>query len=221
MLPNIRLVIFDWDGTLVDSQDCIVECLSFVVSEMKLPARSRRQLTDVIGLGMVEVVRSLYPGLSCDEVSCFRDIYSKYFFSRPDMGCEFFGGALEFVARLRDRGVKVAIATGKSRRGLDRALSGLGGEVSGMFGYSRCADESKSKPDPQMLHDIVDYFQVPIGESVMIGDTRYDLEMAKKVGMKSVGVSFGCHSVLDLGVHNPVAIVDSYAQMCSLFGFSS
>ncbi len=213
-LSDARLVIFDWDGTIVDSADHIVKSLEVTSKLMGLSALSRHQYRDVIGLGMPEVVARLYPDKSID-VAVFRRHYSDAFSKHAHLGNRFFEGALELVELLSSMGVLVAVATGKSRKGLAQALQRHG--LIGKFHYTRCADESKSKPDPMMLFEILDHLKVKARDAVMVGDTRYDMEMAKNAGVASIGVSFGVHSKDDLGCYSPLLVVDSFAELSKQF----
>jgi phosphoglycolate phosphatase len=219
VLAEANLVIFDWDGTLVDSASHIIRSLQSAALAMGLPKSGAAQCKEVIGLGMREVVGKLYPSLEETDILRFRRCYAQAFSTDPAAGTAFFKGALAFVQCLRRNGVDVCVATGKSRVGLDEAMRFAG--VGDLFGYSRCADESVSKPDPTMLYEIVDYFNVAATDAVMVGDSRYDLEMAQRAGIKSVGVSFGVHSVNDLRRYDPVIVVDSYEQMSLAFGFEN
>lgn len=213
-LSSFRLVVFDWDGTIVDSEDHIVKSLDMTAKAMGLPILSRGQYSDVIGLGMPEVVARLYPGQGVDVVE-FRHYYADAFEQNSHLGNKFFSGALELIESLSSQGNLMAIATGKSRKGLARALSVSG--LSEKFNYTRCADESKSKPDPMMLFDILGHLVIRVEDAVMVGDTRYDLEMAKNAGMASVGVSFGVHSREELAGCNPLLVVDSFAELSQQF----
>ncbi len=123
-------------------------------------------------------------------------------------------GALETLHALRDRGLELAVATGKSRRGLNRVLAGLG--LEGFFDSTRCADETSSKPHPLMLHEILQERAKPVEEALMVGDTEFDLAMAGNAGIGSVGVSFGVHSVPRLQAHDPLAIVDTLPELLDL-----
>ena len=148
---NVRVVIFDWDGTLVDSVEHIADSLHQAATELGFPALEREAYRDIIGLGMVEALEKLYPGISREEMNRIRDGYGRYFFSKVTTPQNVFDGMADVVADLRGSGRSCSVATGKSRRGLDFALasSGLGDH----FEITRCADETRSKPDPAMLED--------------------------------------------------------------------
>ncbi|MDY6840906.1 MAG: HAD-IA family hydrolase [Pseudomonadota bacterium] len=213
---NVRLVIFDWDGTLVDSVEHIADSLHQAATELGYPALERKAYRDIIGLGMVEALEKLYPGISPEEMNSVRKGYARYFFSRVTTPQNVFEGMADVVSDLRGSGRSCSVATGKSRRGLDSALasSGLGEH----FEITRCADETRSKPDPAMLEEILRYYQIDPGDAVMIGDTRYDLEMAQRIGMPSIGVEWGVHKRDVLGDYSPYAIVDSVPGLRRVLG---
>ncbi|GGE59465.1 hydrolase [Streptosporangium jomthongense] len=213
---DVKVVIFDWDGTLVDSVDHIADSLHQAATELGYPALEREAYRDIIGLGMVEALEKLYPGISRDEIVAVRQGYANYFFRKVTTPQNIFDGMSEVVADLRSAGRGCSVATGKSRRGLQSALvsSGLGMH----FDITRCADETRSKPDPRMLEEILVFYGIEPTEAVMIGDTRYDLEMAQRIGMPSIGVEWGVHKRDVLGEYAPHAIVSSVPDLRSVLG---
>jgi phosphoglycolate phosphatase len=213
---NVRVVIFDWDGTLVDSVEHIADSLHQAATDLGYPALEREAYRDIIGLGMVEALEKLYPGISRDEMNRIREGYAGYFFSKTTTPQNVFEGMADVVADLRGSGRSCSVATGKSRRGLDSALvsSGLGSH----FEITRCADETRSKPDPAMLEQILNFYGIEPAEAVMIGDTRYDLEMAQRIGMPSIGVEWGVHKRDVLGDYSPHAIVDTVPDLRRVLG---
>ncbi len=213
---KVKVVIFDWDGTLVDSVEHIAESLHQAATELGFPAREREAYRDIIGLGMVEALEKLYPGISRDEMNRIREGYGRYFFKKVTTPQNVFAGMADVVADIRGSGRGCSVATGKSRRGLDLALvsSGLGEH----FDITRCADETRSKPDPTMLEEIVSFYGIDPSEAVMIGDTRYDLDMAQRLGMPSIGVEWGVHKRDVLGEYAPHAIVDTVSDLRRVLG---
>ncbi|WP_375193502.1 HAD family hydrolase [Marinobacter sp.] len=213
---NVRVVIFDWDGTLVDSVEHIADSLHQAATDLGYPALEREAYRDIIGLGMVEALEKLYPGISREEMNRIREGYAGYFFKKVTTPQNVFEGMADVVADLRNAGRQCSVATGKSRRGLDSALvsSGLGGH----FEITRCADETRSKPDPTMLREILQFYGIEPEDAVMIGDTRYDLEMAKRIGMPSIGVEWGVHKRDVLGDYDPHAIVESVPELRKVLG---
>lgn len=213
---DVSVVIFDWDGTLVDSVDHIADSLHQAATELGYPALEREAYRDIIGLGMVEALERLYPGIGHDEMMAIREGYGNYFFRKVTTPQNIFEGMSDVVADLRGAGRGCSVATGKSRKGLQSALvsSGLGSH----FDITRCADETRSKPDPRMLEEILVFYGIEPAEAVMIGDTRYDLEMAQRIGMPSIGVEWGVHKRDVLGNYGPHAIVDSVPDLRNVLG---
>ncbi|SES73806.1 MULTISPECIES: HAD family hydrolase [Marinobacter] len=211
-----KVVIFDWDGTLVDSVEHIAGSLHQAAVELGFPAREREAYRDIIGLGMVEALEALYPGISREEMQAIREGYARYFFARKTMPQNVFDGMAEVVADLKLDSRLVAVATGKSRRGLDPALisSGLGPH----FDVTRCADETRSKPDPRMLVEILEHFEVEPSDAVMVGDTRYDLDMARRIRMPAIGVEWGVHKRDELGKYDPVCVATSVTELREALG---
>lgn len=206
-----KIVIFDWDGTLIDSVDHIADSLHLAATELGFPARQRDAYKDIIGLGIIEALQTLYPGLAMDEVQAIREGYARYFFSKQTTSQSVFPGIHELLVDLAGVESKLAVATGKSRRGLVKALnsSGLGEH----FAITRCADETRSKPDPAMLLEIVEYFGIEPNEAVMIGDTIYDMEMAQRIGMPAIGVEWGVHPRARLEEYSPAAVASDMAAL--------
>ncbi len=213
---KVKVVIFDWDGTLVDSVEHIAESLHQAATELGYPQLEREAYRDIIGLGMVEALEKLYPGISREEMNNIREGYGRYFFSKVTTPQNVFAGMADVVTDIRGAGLGCSVATGKSRRGLDIALdsSGLGPH----FDTTRCADETRSKPDPTMLEEIVRFYGIDPSDAVMIGDTRYDLHMAQRIGMPSIGVEWGVHKRDVLGDYSPHAIVDTVPDLRKVLG---
>jgi phosphoglycolate phosphatase len=208
------MIIFDWDGTLCDSVAQIVRSVQGVAREMGLPVPSEAEAANIIGLSLHRAMEVLFPEVPPAELEQLISGYSSQYVANEEAPPAMFPGALETLNELRGRGFELAVATGKSRRGLDRVLRVMGMED--MFDATRCADETTSKPDPLMLNELLLERSISPERAVMIGDTEYDLEMAVNAGISSVGVSFGVHSIERLAVHKPVAIVDSLPQLLEL-----
>lgn len=213
---NVKVVIFDWDGTIVDSVEHITDSLQRAATDLGYPSLERQAYRDIIGLGLAEALEQLYPGLSQDEMQAMRERYVHYFFSRQTSPGHVFAGMADLLADLRRSGRGCSVATGKSRRGMDHALEGSG--LAPYFDITRCADETRSKPDPAMLREIVEFYRIRPGEAVMIGDTRYDLEMARRIGMPSIGVEWGVHGREVLSAYDPHAIVETVADLRQVLG---
>jgi len=214
MKRPFALLVFDWDGTLMDSVARIVSCLGKAIDDLGLPLLPAEQLRDVIGLGLSEAIRKLWPEADDGTVDAFAERYRHYFLYSDNTPETFFAGAMDTLQVLRSQGYMLAVATGKSRRGLDRSLEGL--DCRSMFDVTRCADESFSKPHPQMLLDIMDQLGVAAVDTLMIGDTEYDLQMAKNAGTPALAVSCGVHDERRLHAHAPLACL---ASVNDLLGF--
>lgn len=211
-----QLLVFDWDGTLMDSEARIVACLEMALADLGLPALPRERLSNVIGLGLPEAVRDLLPEADHELVARFTDRFRHYFLSPDPVPSALFPGALETLIRLADAGYLLAVATGKSRRGLDRSLAETG--CAGLFTTTRCADECFSKPHPQMLLEIMTDLDTPPHETLMIGDTEYDLQMAGNAGTAALAVSYGVHDPARLLRHGPLACLDDISEIIPWLG---
>ncbi|MEH6636465.1 MAG: HAD-IA family hydrolase [Halioglobus sp.] len=208
------IIIFDWDGTLCDSVEHIVAAMQAAAAEFEVPAPAAPAIRDIVGLGLPQAMAVLFPQLQEQLQLKLRDAYSQHYVSADSGPASLFGGAMETLLALRSRDFELAVATGKSRRGLNRVLSGLGLEE--FFDITRCADETRSKPHPQMLNEIMHERDKGPHEVVMVGDTEYDLGMAREAGVRSVGVSFGVHSTERLAHYEPMAIIDALPQLLEL-----
>ena len=206
-----KLIIFDWDGTLSDSVSRIARCIQLSASDHLLPAPSFDQAKDIIGLGLREAILQLFPHATDDLVSAFAMTYSAHYRQQDNSPCEFFPQVLDTLTLLRQRNYLLAVATGKSRAGLDRVLTAT--NLTTMFHGSRCADETASKPDPLMLQELCEEFGIRPDEAIMVGDTEYDLEMARRIAMPSVGVSYGAHAVERLTRWQPLQVIDAFAEL--------
>lgn len=211
MTKQYNLIVFDWDGTLIDSQARIVNCMRAAITDLNLPARTHAQMSNVIGLGLKEALATLYP--EGDDVIYDRLVerYRHHFLFEDSTPSELFDGVADMLESLASRGHYLAIATGKGRVGLDKALAETG--LGGHFHVTRCADETRSKPHPQMLEEIIDFVGVTAGETLMVGDTEYDMQMANNARAAALAVSYGVHDKARLLACNPVHCVDDVAAM--------
>ncbi|MEP1471735.1 MAG: HAD-IA family hydrolase [Halieaceae bacterium] len=208
------IVIFDWDGTLCDSIDHIVEAMQDAAREAGLTVPEPASVREIVGLGLPQAIAQLFPELDTDGTSKLAASYSKFYVASDQGPAPLYPGAMETLHNLHDLGLELAVATGKSRRGLNRVLAGLGLER--FFHSTRCADETQSKPHPQMLNEIMAERDKASDEVVMVGDTEFDLAMATNAGVVSVGVSYGVHAVERLHNHAPVAVIDALPELLSL-----
>ncbi len=210
-MPSYKLIIFDWDGTLMDSQARIVSCLKCAAQDLKLNQLNDNKLKNVIGLGLNEAISSLYPQLASEQVTFFADRYRYHFLTANDTPSGLFAHVRSMLEQLNDKGFMLAIATGKARRGLEPVLDET--DLKHLFHGSRCADETRSKPHPQMLEELLDEFGVMVDDAIMVGDTEYDMLMASSLGMDTLAVSYGVHDKSDILKHKPLTCVDSIMEM--------
>jgi phosphoglycolate phosphatase len=204
------LIVFDWDGTLFDSAALITDCIQQAARDMALPVPDRRTASHVIGLGLNDSLRHALPALAPERYPDFLALYRRYFLEQED-SLSLFPGVPELLSELKERGHQLAVATGKPRRGLERALqaSGLGP----LFAASRCGDETRSKPDPAMLLELMRELMVENRKLLMIGDTTHDLGMARNAGVDAVAVGYGAHPLESLSAWNPRASVRSVGEL--------
>jgi phosphoglycolate phosphatase len=204
------LVVFDWDGTVVDSTAMIALSIQRAAADLGLRVPSREQASHVIGLGLQDALAAAVPDLPPAEVDAFSARYRfHYFAGEPDI--VLFAGVRELLVELAESGAQLAVATGKSRRGLDRAFAATG--LGLFFSASRCADETLPKPHPAMLQELTDQLAVPRARTVMVGDTTHDLGMARSAGTAAIAVSYGAHPRGQLAALAPLAIVESVPEL--------
>lgn len=205
------LIIFDWDGTILDSSDKIVFCMQQGARDFGVAARDPEEIRNIIGLELSLAIAYLYPELNKVAVEGIRACYVQCFIEADKQPCRLFPGVESTLHALKGAGHDLCVATGKSRRGLDRVFAGLG--ISALFSGSRCADETASKPDPLMLQQLCGERGINPRDAVMVGDTEYDLEMASRIAMPRIGVSYGVHSVERLMRWKPLSVVDEFSML--------
>lgn len=211
MAGNYELLVFDWDGTLVDSAPRIVATVDAVVAELGLSPVLKADVLNVIGLGLPEALQILFPTAGGDMRQRITESYRTHFVHGGHPPLALFPGVRRVLKALRDGGWRLAVATGKSRAGLRRELRATG--LAELFDSSRCADETVSKPHPQMLVELMDELGVAARETLMMGDTEYDLRMAQRAGTDSVAVTWGVHERGRLLKFNPCACLDSMDEL--------
>jgi len=202
---SYKLLVFDWDGTLMDSQQEIITCFQRAAEDaqplLPISIPKSESVRNVIGLGMREAVEEIFPELQSEsDVSLFIEQYRTHYFSPEKPPSELYKGVFSMLQSLAPD-YFLSVATGKGRNGLNAALERT--TLNTVFHFSRCVDEAPSKPHPQMLEDCMEFMGVEPHETLMIGDTEYDLEMAKNAGVDSVGVYCGAHEPDRLHKHNP------------------
>ncbi len=208
---SFKLIVFDWDGTLMDSEAKIVACIQTAFGDLGQPPPSRDASRNIIGLGLSEAMAELWP--EADEIQRDRVIerYRHHFLSANETPSTLFPGARELVDWLSANGYLLAVATGKSRRGLAMALEGTG--LGDRFHATRCADETVSKPHPEMLLQIMDELGVRGSDTLMVGDTEYDLQMAQNAGASALAVCYGVHERERLLKHRPLDCLETLDEM--------
>jgi phosphoglycolate phosphatase len=206
-----KLLVFDWDGTLMDSVGVIVACAQTMMRELGLPEHPEAAIRGTVGLGLRETIEQIVPG--CDEALYRRvvETYRIHWLATYQNQPLLFPGVPEMLRRLSDEGYLLGIATGKSRRGLDYALDRNG--LSDLFLATRTVDEAPSKPHPGMLLDLLDELGVRPGEAVMIGDTRYDLEMARAARVAGLAILSGSQAREELELYEPLACLGNVVEV--------
>lgn len=217
-MKQYQLIVFDWDGTLIDSEDCIVNCMRAAIQDLQLPARTHDEMRNVIGLGLQEALTTLYPD---GNPAIYQELVTRYrhhFLYQDKTPSALFPGVDGLLETLSQRGHFLAIATGKGRTGLEKALDDTG--LRDYFDYTRCADETRSKPHPQMLEEIMERLGVEPHDTLMIGDTEYDMLMAKNAGTAALAVSYGVHEKHRLLACEPLGCVDDIEELRTWFSQS-
>ena len=209
-MRRFDLLVFDWDGTLMDSAASIVASLQAACTDMGLPVPSDNDARYVIGLGLHDAMAHILPGVAAADYPRITDRYRHHFLLR-DSGTTLFPGTTDMVHELHERGHLLGVATGKSRRGLDRSLQSTG--LARYFHATRCADEGFSKPHPGMLQCLMEDLDVAPDRTLMIGDTTHDMEMAKAAGVSRLAVSHGAHQACDLLGSEPLACVENSGEL--------
>lgn len=208
------LVIFDWDGTLMDSTGRIVEAMQAAALDLEIPVFSKEEVRHIIGLGLDEAIAALAPNLDSVQARHLKERYIAHFVDAEENAgrLSLFPGIEEGLVRLADESVVLAVATGKSLRGLRRSLNAAP-RIAPLFSAVRTADTTASKPDPLMLSELLDELGVAVSDSVLVGDSIYDMGMAQALGMRAVGVSWGVHSAGQLYDHGATEVVDTVGAL--------
>ena len=210
MPKRFELLVFDWDGTLMDSAAAIIASIQESCRDLGLAVPARERAAHVIGLGLKDALSYAAPELPLEDYGKLAERYRHHYLARdPDI--ELFPGMREMLARLKQRGYLLAVATGKSRVGLERVLAAT--QLKQYFDSSRCADETHSKPHPAMLQELMQELQIEPGVTLMIGDTAHDLQMAVSAGVPALAVSYGAHPRGGLTGFNPLACIDTPQEL--------
>ncbi|MBX6963259.1 HAD family hydrolase [Alcaligenes faecalis] len=209
-MTRYAAVLFDWDGTVMDSTYSIASSIQLASADLELPVPSIQQASWVIGLSLESALYRAVPDLTAEQMPLFLERYRHHFMQR-DPHIKLFDGILPFMGELRSRQIALGVATGKSRQGLDRVLQQV--NLGTFFDATRCADETRSKPDPEMLHQLLAELMLEPEQVLMVGDTVHDIHMAANAGMDSVAVTYGAHDPQTLAKAEPTVMVDNVAQM--------
>lgn len=203
MSTRYDLIIFDWDGTLMDSLPRIVTSMQLAAQDCGLPVLAAGGIHEIVGLELGRAISALYPQLDVHGVERFRERYAHHYVNEDAQPSVFFEGILPMLDALSARPTLLSIATGKSRRGLDRVLQAA--DSARYFHSSRCADETESKPSPRMVLDLLELHGVPPYRAVVVGDTEFDMAMARSAGVDRLGVGWGAHALHRLEGYSPLA----------------
>jgi phosphoglycolate phosphatase len=212
MAKRFDLIVFDWDGTLMDSTGAIVASIQAAARDLGIAPPTDERASHIIGLGLIDALRHALPDLPAERYQEVALRYREHYLAR-DQDLLLFDGAAELIEELALAGHMLAVATGKTRKGLERAfdVSGLGPRFHG----SRCADECHSKPHPQMLEELMAEFGVEPEATLMIGDTTHDLQMARNAGVPALGVAYGAHPRVSLEAQAPLFCAGNVAELAA------
>ena len=208
------LIVFDWDGTVVDSTAVIASSIQAACRDLDLPVPSDEAARHVIGMGLAEALRHAVPDAPPEKYQPLAERYRHHYLSR-DAGIPLFAGAQETIAELHDAGYQLAVATGKSRNGLERSMHASG--MAGYFHATRTADQTFSKPHPAMLQEIMEEVGVEPARALMVGDTTHDLQMVINAGVDALGVTHGAHPAQQLRELQPLALLGDFAGLRAWF----
>ncbi len=214
MKNKFDLIIFDWDGTLIDSIDWIVNCLQTAGEQCGCDIPKAQAARDVIGLSITNACSELFPGVDQETLmrltACYQQTYLSWQIGRKDL----FPGVYEMLVELKQAGYQLAVATGKTRIGLQEALQATDTEQ--LFCITRCSDETASKPDPLMLHQIMQHANTANDRSLMVGDSVHDLQMAMNAQISSIAVSCGAHPEGILQQYSPLLCLQQPAELLNI-----
>ena len=204
------LIVFDWDGTLFDSTHLIARCIQSACADLGAAVPSDRDANYVIGLGLADALRHAAPDVPTERYRELAERYRHHYLSKQDE-IVLFDGTVDMLLALKARNHWLGVATGKTRRGLDQALAGS--PLAGLFDATRTADETRGKPDPLMLVELMRELGAAVDRTLMVGDTTHDLQLAANAGCASVAVSFGAHGHDEFASHQPLHVAHSTADL--------
>jgi phosphoglycolate phosphatase len=214
MKDRFDLLVFDWDGTLFNSIEWIVDCIQRAALACDCAAPSEATARSVIGLSLDGAMAELFPGVVGPTAQRLVEAYREFYFARAIGEADLFAGVRDMLEALREAGYKLAVATGKNRNGLSRALDATA--TGALFHTVRSAEETASKPNPEMLLQIMAELEVPRERTLMIGDSVHDLRMALNAGTDAVAVACGANTLEQLLALNPLACLENTAELLTL-----
>lgn len=210
-MKSYKLVVFDWDGTVMNSIGRIVSSMQNAAQEINLGVPEQRQVENIIGLSLPKAARQLFPEASDEQISQLLASYKTEYLFDNKVSTPLFDGVIELLEGLTGQGTLIAVATGKGRKGLDRVMAET--NTTHYFHATRGGDEAESKPHPEMLESLLSALNVDACDALMIGDTSFDLEMAQSANVDSIGVTFGVHPEDVLLKYNPVKIAHDVTEL--------
>ncbi len=208
------MIIFDWDGTLINSIDWITSCLQHAAVQYDCPIPEPQAAKDVIGLSIIKAMQTLFPEADKQMQEQLVSSYSRKYFSKQISQDDLFPGVYGMLVQLNEAGYRLAVATGKTRTGLQEALQATGTEE--LFCITRCADETASKPDPRMINEIIQHTSTAKERSLMVGDSIHDLQMARNAHISAMAVSCGAHSAEYLQQYNPLLCLQQPTELLNI-----
>ena len=216
MLDKYSLIIFDWDGTVVDSVPNIVKALRRAAENLALPLLNESDYRGVIGMSLEEAFRHLYPDAQADLIRHLISVYRTHHHQLELNASEPFDGVADGLERIKASGTSIAVATGKRQAGLSRSMTANG--YDDFFHFCCTADDAASKPDPEMLNLVLEALSVPAEKALMVGDSVHDMAMAANAGIDRVAVTYGAQPAERLKQHQPVLIVDHFSEFVDWLG---
>jgi phosphoglycolate phosphatase len=207
-----ELIIFDWDGTLLDSFSAIIESVKIVCTEAGLTPPEDVEIRKQIGLDAVTALKYFYPDLSKMQLLHLKEQFLVVYTGKQHSSISLFPGTIEVLKKLQKAGCTLTVATGKSRRGLESDFATL--KVGQYFSASRCAEETACKPDPLMLTELMEFFDVPVEKTLMVGDSIYDIEMASHLNMDAIAVKYS-ETLFDQRIlsFNPLGCINTIDEL--------
>jgi len=209
-MKKYSCIIFDWDGTLMDSLQKISESVRAAAADVDLPIPSDAEARNIIGLGLADAMLKLFGDIGQEKIDQLVERYKYHFVHQNKTSQPLYEGVRDGLEELSQAGAFLCVATGKARAGLERVLNAE--SMHDFFIYTRCADESRTKPNPQMLFDILDFLALEKKDCLMVGDTEYDMQMAINAGIDAVGVNYGSHEQERLEKTGALATVNSFPE---------